>query len=731
MTNAKKSLITIKMVDLFGNPIAKLEYQVKNQRSGEVIAAGPTNSAGCIVEISRDKGTVIDVYIKNMFTGKMGKVQSFVMSRDRMLVKITSPKVLLDLKTLLDQGSGGQYKRKTHTVKQGETLTSIASKNHTTVRALERLNKIDDPNKIHIGQVLKLPVDIPATGSNAHQDKPKPPTTSTKPKVAPKTQTPKVSNKTTPQSKESSGVLGTLGDLGNQALEQANDLYEEGKKTFNDAVGSVTKILTVDDRSQEGGTPKSNAPNLCKTNPQCIDKGSSELIREVNIRLVGFGGAIPTSEFTELTAKCIKQFQRDYMGVPETGKICGSLLVALDKFYYEYKIGDFFTDMTCNKCHQCSGFGKGRKGVYTLVSYNRNTGSTSYPKVDLWEPPGLHRPLIWLYKAIQFYMKKEGGYKVVGISSGYRCVDENLRVKRSSINHMGCALDILVADKNGTRVTNQALQDKIRVAIVQKYTNSAFDWAGPANRANMESYQYGAKTWLHIDTRKFDSIYKTSDLFSKTIEGLNGELLVNIAKTKGLDKVLACAGTTLNTQQSQQNTSNVLELTKQDLDDILKVAATEVRVFKNNETMTYQQMGGVIETILNRRMTGRPKYSTIRKVLNESWAFSDINTPRKSAYGSAQNVPWSRVTQGHRDAFEKYINDRVSGKASIIGSELHYANPTQLGEASANTKKWVADVVKQAQKTGYIFGRGDFIHYHGTTSDGVKFKPKPFNIKLV
>ena len=155
MTNTRKSLITIKVVDLFGSPISKLEYQVKNQRNGEVIAAGPTNSAGCIVEISRDKGTVIDVYIKNMFTGTMVKVQSLVMSKDRMLVKIMSPKVLLDLKTLLDKGSEGQYKRKTHTVKKGETLTSIASQNQTTVRALERLNKIDDPNKISIGQVIK------------------------------------------------------------------------------------------------------------------------------------------------------------------------------------------------------------------------------------------------------------------------------------------------------------------------------------------------------------------------------------------------------------------------------------------------------------------------------------------------------------------------------------------------------------------------------------------------
>ncbi|MFH4077304.1 LysM domain-containing protein, partial [Acinetobacter baumannii] len=92
--------------------------------------------------------------------GSMVKVQSFVMSKDRMVVKITSPKVLLDLKTLTNQGNNGQYKRKTHIVKKGDMLFEIAQKNHTTVRALERLNKIDDPNKISVGQVIKLPVHI-------------------------------------------------------------------------------------------------------------------------------------------------------------------------------------------------------------------------------------------------------------------------------------------------------------------------------------------------------------------------------------------------------------------------------------------------------------------------------------------------------------------------------------------------------------------------------------------
>ncbi|MEC3875469.1 hypothetical protein, partial [Chryseobacterium salviniae] len=43
----------------------------------------------------------------------------------------------------------------------------------------------------------------------------------------------------------------------------------------------------------------------------CIKKGDkSELIREINIRLAGFGGNVPTDEFTDRTEKMIKQFQR-------------------------------------------------------------------------------------------------------------------------------------------------------------------------------------------------------------------------------------------------------------------------------------------------------------------------------------------------------------------------------------------------------------------------------------
>ncbi|MEX5395735.1 LysM peptidoglycan-binding domain-containing protein, partial [Acinetobacter baumannii] len=382
----KKSLVTIQILDLFGSPISKAQYEVKNQRTGQVIAAGTTNSSGCIVEISRDKGTALDVYIKSMFKGSMVKVQSFVMSKDRMVVKITSPKVLLNLKTLTNQGNNGQYKRKTHIVKKGDTLFEIAQKNHTTVRALERLNKIDDPNKISIGQVIKLPVHIPASGNHSHQDKSK-----HKHSAQPVNKPTASSTKTTPAAAAKRPANPTSQTKQENGLpEKVHQLYEDTKKALNEAASSASKILTVDDRSQDGGTPKANTTNICKTNPQCISSGKSELIREVNIRLAGFGGALPTDEFTELTATCIKQFQRDYMGVPDTGKICGSVLVALDQFYDEYPISSFMGKAACN-CGKCSGFGNGKMGVQSGI----NTAN---------EYPGIHRSLIWILKSLNFYL---------------------------------------------------------------------------------------------------------------------------------------------------------------------------------------------------------------------------------------------------------------------------------------------------------------------------------------
>ena len=50
------------------------------------------------------------------------------------------------------RGNGRRY-----TVERGDTLSSIAERFDTTVRAIARANDIDDPNRIKVGQELRIP----------------------------------------------------------------------------------------------------------------------------------------------------------------------------------------------------------------------------------------------------------------------------------------------------------------------------------------------------------------------------------------------------------------------------------------------------------------------------------------------------------------------------------------------------------------------------------------------
>lgn len=706
----KKSLVTIQILDLFGSPISKAQYEVKNQRTGQVIAAGTTNSSGCIVEISRDKGTALDVYIKSMFKGSMVKVQSFVMSKDRMVVKITSPKVLLNLKTLTNQGNNGQYKRKTHIVKKGDTLFEIAQKNHTTVRALERLNKIDDPNKISIGQVIKLPVHIPASGNHSHQDKSKykhsaqpvnkPTASSTKTTPAPAAKRP--ANPTS-QTKQENGLP-----------EKAHQLYEDTKKALNEAASSASKILTVDDRSQDGGTPKANTTNICKTNPQCISSGKSELIREVNIRLAGFGGALPTDEFTELTATCIKQFQRDYMGVPDTGKICGSVLVALDQFYDEYPISSFMGKAACN-CGKCSGFGNGKMGVQSGI----NTAN---------EYPGIHRSLIWILKSLNFYLKNEFKDKKINVAyieSGYRCIENNKKHERTSVNHMGLALDIHF-HKNGVRTRELSDMEFIRKNIMAKKMGASEQRI--RDKIYLEpkvfrSGEAGATSWVHFDITMFLAKYFKNNMFKTKVSDLNGVKLVNLAASS---RILSCGGIVA-LPKSQNNITDELVLSNEDIIDIMKVTETEVIKFKT-EKYFLEQAAGVVDTIMNRTKSG-VWGNSVRKVVNADRQFSKITGPKSlDPYGSVENMPMSHVSRKVRNFVNSYLLERANGKKSIIGENLNYANKYYSDEK--NRKAWVDKFHNEAVKNGMILGTGKAIHAHGTVRELRDKMPKPFKIVL-
>lgn len=272
----------------------------------------------------------------------------------------------------------------------------------------------------------------------------------------------------------------------------------------------------------------------------CIKKGDkNELIREVNIRLAGFGGNVPTDEFTERTEKMIKQFQRDYMKVPETGKICGNVLRAIDEFGNTYSVD--INEAKC-PCRECEGFGKG------LFSKEKNDPKI-LEKKRKYEYPGIHRTLIWVEKAVKFYLanqEKDKKLRVGIIYSGYRCNANNIKKGRSSTNHMGKALDLHIYGLSNSSNT-EASADIVRDLLV-KYTKAEYRWGGknvialePSTR-NRIGNEFIATTWVHYDVRTFELKYLKDEYFVKDNSSANGESILQLALRMELSQTCNCLG---------------------------------------------------------------------------------------------------------------------------------------------------------------------------------------------
>lgn len=322
--------------------------------------------------------------------------------------------------------------------------------------------------------------------------------------------------------------------------------YENGKVTDHKKVYGETLIEEViikgKYKKQMGINPIANtgrslsvvgSNNTTEKNNNCgeqycIKKGDkSELIKEINIRLAGFGGNIPTDEFTDRTEKMIKQFQKHYMGVQETGKICGNVLKAIDEFQNKYIIA--FDDVKCS-CGKCDGFGNGKFSQQKQDSKIEEL----YRK---YEYPGIHRSLIWALRAAMFYttvIEKDLKYSVKCIFSGYRCDENNRQHKRTSTNHMGKALDIHF-EKNKKRTQVPREIEEIRQKIYVKYLGNQVRW-GKINQFSLEpgipAYkgEFIASTWIHYDVRQFELKYLKDEFFAKDINYANGESIVAIAK---------------------------------------------------------------------------------------------------------------------------------------------------------------------------------------------------------
>ena len=272
----------------------------------------------------------------------------------------------------------------------------------------------------------------------------------------------------------------------------------------------------------------------------CIKKGDKNaVVQEINIRLAGFGGCLPTDEFTDLTEKCVKQFQRDYMEVPETGRVCGRELRAIEDFSNLYNFN--FSQIPC-PCTHTSNAGKGTKDYPLCDGFG--TGKKN-------EYPGIHRSVLFALKALLFYFQKtKSEYKFTGISSGYRCHTDNKRHVRDTINHMGCALDLSFNENSMTDM------DTIRKNYFCKYMGApenagvyGFGWK--KNCIGLEANYYlnkkgekkkGAQSWVHFDVSKFDPQYKKDIFFVKKSEDVVGKSLVKLAQESGFSKTCECAG---------------------------------------------------------------------------------------------------------------------------------------------------------------------------------------------
>ncbi|MEN9866184.1 MAG: hypothetical protein RL748_1774, partial [Pseudomonadota bacterium] len=411
------SKVKLALHDPLGKGIEGLKYQIKH--GAQVIAEGVTDAEGKVAAFASKVGAELTLHVERFTTNEMKHVRSFVPTAKQYSAKVLSAKVKHEVPLKKDKDAPGDYKRKTYTIKKGDTLGAIAKANGTTAQALATLNGMKVEDTIFEGATLKLPLEKGAAGSGA----------------------PAASSSSTPPAAAAPAPAPAPKPAAAPAAAPAPIPIKPIPTTKEDARG-------------ENGTPKT-AVNLKCDESGCIKIGASgPLVEEINIRLTGFAGGTtdgtsPYNKFSAKTEKAVKAFQRDYMGVAETGIVCGSVLRALDEFAakYPFPLGG---KIQC-PCGHCSGWGNGYKESADVDSFEnvvvKKDGKNVVVKNSKKhiEAPGIHRSVIWLARTILFYMatvEKDLKYSFGNIESGYRCWWRNSQKKRMSINHMGDALDI-------------------------------------------------------------------------------------------------------------------------------------------------------------------------------------------------------------------------------------------------------------------------------------------------
>lgn len=522
------STVKLKLLDPFGKAIDGLKYQIS--QGGKIVAHGVTDGQGQIQQFVSHLGKKLSVQVEHFTTGAMTEIQQLTPWNEKMSLKLVSNKVKHKTQLAQDKGSPGDYKRKTYVVVSGDTLSAIAAKNGTTAQAIAILNGIAVTSTLRIGQVLKVPTGTSsATASSLASASP----ASTSP--AP------------PTLEQTNSVESSAGSVTTEpVIPPTTDVPKAAAVPVN-----FPPTATISEGRGENGTPKAAVAQQCDQQ-SCIklgDKGT--LIEELNVRLMGFGNTIsaPTAwnEFTAKTEAAVKQFQRDYMGVPATGKVCGSVLLALDGFRAKYPV--HLDNMKCH-CGKCNGFGKNQidsesAGIFLDAKHTKPRPGVEYP--------GMHRGLLWSFRAALFYAHnkdKELTYKFLRVSSGYRCWFDNAgylnghansKTKRNSTNHMGNALDLQWTKGNSTARCEGAAVDTLRAEIFLKRLGAQLQWV-EKNKLSLETAAQGATSWIHMDVRTLATQYQDTRYYAVTQAGVDGDGVLEIARREGRLALIACGG---------------------------------------------------------------------------------------------------------------------------------------------------------------------------------------------
>ncbi|WP_304166694.1 M15 family metallopeptidase [Phenylobacterium aquaticum] len=227
---------------------------------------------------------------------------------------------------------------------------------------------------------------------------------------------------------------------------------------------------------------------------------------ELQMRLAGFRGTKPDGDYGPGTELQVMTFQRDVMGqASPSGRADLATLAAIQAFGAAHPVN--FNLLTC-KCGVCDGFGQGKfKGLYQ--------GQVKVEAYYRYEYPGVHRMILWAFRAAMFHAQAKGW--TLTVNSGYRCSVDNQQHARSSTNHHGKAIDIDIVGSPTGKVDMERC-DALRGILVEK-ANAQIAWGAP-NLKSLEPSNI-APTWVHYDVRSYDKAYLDDRYFVKSQAALD------------------------------------------------------------------------------------------------------------------------------------------------------------------------------------------------------------------